>query len=164
MVWIRVAGSPQTCTTLVVKLKMKSAAIVSGGSLASWSDTRLAVTVTVHVSLAAKSVSGFSVKVVGPPLTVAVWAPLLAQEMLNQLPLTATGSLKVMSMLASSATPAAPLDGIVLATVGAVSLLRGFGAPAVKSSALLLVSTAPFPARSAAVVLLRVGAAPLPSK
>src|SRR5262249_37848317 len=43
-------------------------------------------------------------------------------------------------------------------------LLRGVGAPAVKSAALLSVSVLPLPARSAAVVLARPGAGPPPSK
>src|SRR5512142_2973043 len=43
-------------------------------------------------------------------------------------------------------------------------LLRGLGAPTVKSAALLLASTVPFPFRSAAVVLLKVAVGPLPSK
>jgi len=40
-------------------------------------------------------------------------------------------------------------------------LLRGLGAPALKSAALLLVSVAPLPARRSAVVLLGAGAGPL---
>jgi len=89
----------------------------------------------------------------------------------NHAPLTVTGSLKVMPMLASSGTPVAPSAGRVEATCGPVAhgasgddVLRGAGAPAAKSAALLSVSVQPPSARKAAVVLLSVGAAPLPSK
>src|SRR5688500_1424702 len=96
--------------------------MVSGGSSLSWSATWLATTVTVHSSPSTKSLSGLSVKLVGPPLTVAVCAPLVAQAIVNQLPVAFTGSLKVMSIFASSATPVALLAGVVLATVGALSV------------------------------------------
>src|SRR5437763_10649734 len=102
--------------------------MLSGGSVASWSVTFAAKIVTVHVSAPAKSASGSSVKVVGPPLTVAVWPPLEPQEIENQLPATFTGSLNVIVTLLFSATSPAPLAGLVLVTVGAWSpLLRGFG-------------------------------------
>jgi hypothetical protein len=78
--------------------------------------------VAVQLSPALKSVSGFKVKVAGPPLTVAVCAPLVAHEMLYQAPDTVTGSLKVTVMLLASATLVAPLVGTVLATVGGRSL------------------------------------------
>src|ERR671935_1680771 len=104
--------------------------MLSGGSTASWSVTFAAKTVTVHVSEPTKSASGSSVKVVGPPLTAAVWPSLELQEMENQLPVTFTGSLNVIVMLLDSATSPAPFAGLVLDTVGAWSpLLRGFGAP-----------------------------------
>ncbi len=45
----------------------------------------------------------------------------MAQAIKNQLPVTFTGSLKVMSIFASSATLVVLLAGVVLATVGAVS-------------------------------------------
>ena len=53
----------------VANEKTWSAAIVSGGSPASWSVTCAANTVTVHVSGAAKSAFGLIVNVVGPPAT-----------------------------------------------------------------------------------------------
>src|ERR671935_237550 len=131
--------------------------MLSGGSIVSWSATFAAKTVTVHVSEPAKSASGLSVKVVGPPLTAAVWPSLEEQEIENQLPVTFTGSLKVIVMLLFSATSPAPFAGFVLETVGAWSpVLRGFGAPTLKSALLLSVSTVPPPFRSAAVVLLSV--------
>src|SRR5207244_6958290 len=115
---------------------------------------------------------GFSGNDVGPPAAVAVCIPLAAQAMANQPPLTLTGSAKVISTLASSATPDAPLAGAVEATAGARSVqlpgadavLRGAGAPATKSDKLLSLSTQPAPTRKAAVVLLSAGAGPEPSK
>src|SRR5687767_4014782 len=65
--------------------------------------------------------SEFRVKIVGPPLTSAVWLPLLEPEIVNQLPLTLTGSLKVIVISEFLATPVAPLIGVVLVTLGAVS-------------------------------------------
>jgi hypothetical protein len=41
--------------------------MVSGGSIASWSATLAAVTVSEHASPSAKFVTGSIVKVVGPP-------------------------------------------------------------------------------------------------
>src|SRR5919199_1051619 len=140
--------------------------MVSGGSLVSWSLTFAAKTVTVQVSLDAKSAVGSSVKVVGPPLTAAVWEPLVPQEIEYQEPLTFTGSLKVIETLAFTATSVAPFAGVVLETDGATSpwnanvgneRLRGFGAPAVKSAAVLSVSVQPLPFRSAAVVFVSAG-------
>src|SRR5919202_2763050 len=140
--------------------------MVSGGSFVSWSLTLAAKTVTVQVSLAAKSEDGSSVKVVGPPLTVALCEPLVPQEIEYQEPLTFTGSLKVIETFAFTATSAAPFAGVVLETDGATSpwqsnvgndRLRGFGAPAVKSAALLSVSVQPLPFRSAAVVFESAG-------
>ena len=58
-------------------------------------------------SPAAKSASGFNVKVVGPPVTAAVWAPLVPHAIVNQLPATLTGSVKATDTLASRATPVA---------------------------------------------------------
>src|ERR687885_1532771 len=131
--------------------------MLSGGSVASWSVTFAAKTVTVQVSEPTKSVSGSSVNVVGPPVAVAVWPPLDVQEIENQLPVTFTGSLNVIVMLLFRATLPAPSVGLVLETVGAWSpVLRGFGVPTLKSALLLSVSTVPPPFRSAAAVLLRV--------
>src|ERR671928_1283113 len=127
--------------------------MLSGGSVASWSVTFAAKTVTVHVSEPTKSLPGSSAKVVGPPLTVAVWPPLELHEIENQLPVTFTASLKVIVMLLFSATSPAAFAGFVLETVGAWSpVLRGFGAPTLKSALLLSVSTLPPPFRRAAVV------------
>src|SRR6266508_6823281 len=107
--------------------------MLSGGSSVSWSVTWLAMTVTVHDSLAPKLVAGSRVKVVGPPLTVAVWAPVFTHEIVNQVPVTLTGSLKLMVMLVSRAIFTAPGAGVVLETRGASHgfsgevVLRGLG-------------------------------------
>ena len=112
MSWISVIASG------VAKLNAWFAVMLSGGSIASWSVTPLACTVTVQDSFSTKSVSGLSVNVVGPPLTVAVWLPLVTQLMSNQVPVTFTGSLKVMSTFAFTATSPAPFAGVVVVTDG----------------------------------------------
>src|ERR687885_2665937 len=99
--------------------------MLSGGSVASWSVTFAAKTVTVQVSEPTKSLSGSSVNVVGPPLAVAVWLPLEPHEIENQLPVTFTGSLNVIVTLLARATLPAPSAGLVLVTAGA--LVPGFG-------------------------------------
>ncbi len=98
--------------------------MVSGGSLASWSLTCAATIVTVQLSPAAKSAVGSRVKVVGPPETVAAWAPLVVHVMPNQLPATSTGSEKVMARLALIACWVAPLAGVVAETDGAWSIVK----------------------------------------
>jgi hypothetical protein len=65
------------------------------------------------------------VKVVGPPVTAAVWAPEVAQVRSNQVPVTLTGSLKVIEGEASSATFGVPFAGVVDATLGATSPTTG---------------------------------------
>src|SRR5919199_5877368 len=121
--------------------------MLSGGSFVSWSVTFAAKTVTVQVSPWTKSLVGSSVKVVGPPLTVALWPSLVPHEIEYQLPATSTGSLNVIEMFALTETSVAPLAGVVLATDGAVSLgqmktgLRrggGAGAPAGEDGPLLV--------------------------
>ena len=59
----------------------------------------------------AKSASGSMVKVVGPPLAVAVWAPLVAHEIEYHEPVTLTGSLKVTETFAAVATSVASIPG-----------------------------------------------------
>ena len=146
--------------------------MLSGGSRRSWSATSAASTVTVHVSAFAKSVPGSIANVAGPPVAVAAWPPLVPHTTLNHVPATFTGSENVTLMLASTATPDAPLAGTVAVTEGAASLqfpagdaaLRGAGGAATKSAELLSVSRQPPPARNAAVVFESVGAGPAPSK
>src|SRR5205085_1332359 len=105
----------------VVKLKSKSAPMLSGGSSVSWSVTEAAITVSVQDSEFAKSTSGSSVKLVGPPLTAAACVPLVAHESVYHEPVTFTGSLKVTATFAFVATPSAPPTGDVVVTDGALS-------------------------------------------
>src|ERR671935_2223792 len=147
--------------------------MLSGGSFVSWSVTFAAKTVTVQVSPWTKSAVGSSVKVVGPPLTDVVWPSLVPHEIEYQLPVTSTGSVKVMEMFALTATSVAPFAGEVLETAGAASVgqmktglrrVRGAGAPAVKSAPLLSVSWQPELFRESDVLFAIVGAADAPSK
>ena len=103
-------------------------------------------TVTEQASLKTKSASGSRIKDWGPPLTVAVCAPLLEQLSVNQLPLAVTSSLKLIVMVPLIETPVAPLVGFVLETVGGISLTQAFSVPGVtgcslKSALLTSVST-----------------------
>ena len=157
----------------VVKLNTRSEAIVSGGSLASWSATWAATIVTVQDSPCAKSTSGFSVKLCGPPLAIAVCAPLVAHEIENHEPVTSTCSEKSIVMSASTGMPTAPFAGVVDETDGAaspthgaavVAVFRGVGVPTVKSAALSSLSAQPPPFRTAAVVLEVPPVGPEPSK
>src|SRR2546428_1465561 len=163
MSWMRVAGAPQTSTSAVWKLNTKSAAIVLGGSLASWSSTFAAMTVTVHDSLGAKFRSGSSVKAVGPPAVGAVCPSDTPQVIENQPTARFTGSENVTLMLESSATPLAPAIGLVAVMLGAISavqilkvdaVLRGAGVPAAKSASLLSVSAQPPLLRRSAVMFV----------
>ena len=75
---------------------------MSGGSFASWSVTCAAKTVAVHTSAEAKSTFGLSENVVGPPVTTVlagVRVPLVGHAIWNQVPVTFTGSLKVIVRL-----------------------------------------------------------------
>ncbi len=137
----------------------------------SWSVTWLARMVTVQVSPRSKSVWG-RLKVVGPPVGVTFCRPLLVQSMAT-VPAMVTGSLKVTSTVTSTGTLVATLAGLVSVTMGGTStpqllvgeaVLRGVGAPVLKSAALLSVSTQPAPLRMVAVVLEGAGAGPEPSK
>ena len=125
----------------VVKLKLWSPAIASGGSVVSWSVTCEATTVTVHDSLLAKFVSGSMVKPTGPPVTVAVWAPLELHAIVYQPSVTVTGSLKLTVTLAPTPTFESPSDGVVLCTVGASSV--GFDVPVTAMSSMPTHSSLP---------------------
>jgi hypothetical protein len=173
---------PAPCTwpicvtpSVVVKVNEWSAAIVSGGSIRSTSWTPASSIVTVQLSFEAKSASGSSVYVVGPPVTVAVCRPDVLHEIVCHGSTTVTGSLNVTVMLLSPATSLAPFAGLVLDTEGALSAttsqkcrkdneFRGAGVAALKSAPLLSVSVQPPFARNAAVVFESVGAAAGPSK
>lgn len=72
---------------MVVKLAETFAAMLSGGSLVSWSATCAANTVRVQVSPLAKSAVGSIVKAVGPPVTTVsatLRVPLVGQAIWNQ--------------------------------------------------------------------------------
>src|SRR4051794_10114433 len=99
----------------------------SGGSFASWSETCAATIVTVHVSSWAKSVSGSRVKVDGPPVTAAVWLPLVVHEISYQPSDTLTGSENVTVMLSPTRTPVAPSSGDVAVTAGGGAAAQGGG-------------------------------------
>ena len=105
-----------------VKLNASSAAMASGGSTTSWSVTAAPVTATLQVSPVARSTAGSSVKAVGPPETVAAWAPLVAQVRVRAPAARSTGSVNVTVGLTSAATPVAPSAGVVDWTAGAVSV------------------------------------------
>ena len=80
-----------TVTVAVVNRTTPSAAISFGGSMVSRSVTLAPTIVQVHDSFDENSVVGSSVKLVGPPVTVAAWAPLDAHEIENQSSATSTG-------------------------------------------------------------------------
>src|SRR5438128_1047710 len=127
------------------------------------------MTVTVHDSALAKSVAGSSVKVVGPAPNVAACPPVVVQLIVNQLPLTFTGSVKVIVIFAVSATSAAPAAGLVAATAGGASAARFCGLPGFgpeKSAALSSVSCVPPLLRSYELSPFVVGmpAMPVPSR
>src|SRR6185369_6553167 len=108
--------------SVVWKLKTKLASMLSGGSPLSWSVTCAARTVTVHDSPAVKSAVGLIVKVVGPPVTTVsatFFVPLVVQTIWNQLPVTFTGSLKVIVISVLADWFVAPLVGVVALTDGA---------------------------------------------
>ena len=116
---IPVWGSVQT--SKAEKPTTKSTVIESGGSFASWSVTLAATIVSVHASPGTNSLVGSSVKLVGPPLALAVRVPETLQASVNHAPLTFTGSLKVTVRLAPGGTSVAPSAGYVEVTSGAAS-------------------------------------------
>ena len=78
-----------------------------------------------------------------------MWDPLFAHEIEYQLPTTLTGSLKSMVIFEFKSIPVLPFTGVVLDTEGGNSaeqtlvgevVLRGAGAPKMKSAELLSVS------------------------
>ncbi len=104
-----VNASVQTST--VLKPAVKLSVMLSGGSLASWSVTLAAKTVSVQDSPPIKFVSGLMVNTVGPPLTTPDLIPLTEQFNSYQAPLTLTDSVKVIVRLVSTGTPAVPSLG-----------------------------------------------------
>src|SRR5262245_6912424 len=80
-----------------------------------------ATMVTVQCSPGVKATAGWSVKVMGPPITVATCVPLSTQSSVNQAPLTVTASLNVTVTSVLAGTFVAPSAGMVLETNGAAS-------------------------------------------
>src|SRR4030095_5206049 len=105
----------------VVNFAVKFATMLSGGSLVSWSVTFVASMTSVHCSPYTKSVDGLSVKLVGPPLTAAAWAPLIPHIKENHGATALTGSLKFTVMFWLRSTLVALSAGTVLDTPGAAS-------------------------------------------
>src|SRR5690242_17191368 len=101
--------------------------MVSGGSLASASLTLAAATVTVQTVPTSRLLLGVSVKLVAGPLPVvlvkATGVP-VGHSTANALAVTFTGSLKLTVIFAPTATPVAPVIGVVEVTVGAASVLN----------------------------------------
>src|SRR5687768_18039154 len=117
--------------------------------------------VTVHCSPARKLTLGVIVWVSPPKndLTVALlWVPVETQVMSYHPLSTVTGSVKLMTIVASRGALVAPFRGSVEKTAGPSSTIgavrRGFGAPVTKSAELLSVSVEPPFLRNRAVVLL----------
>ena len=111
--------------------------------------------------LSGQEVDVRSIVNVSPPkkdLTVALlWLP--ETQLMSYHPLsTVTGSVKLMTTVASRGADVAPLRGSVAKTAGPISTIgavrRGFGAAIRKSAELLSVSVLPLFLRNAAVVLL----------
>src|SRR5204862_113690 len=111
------AASRELMVTFVV-------AALGGGSLLSLSLTCAASTVAVHSSPLPKSVFGSTVHVVGPPLTVTVCAPVLAQLTVTELLVIVTGSLNVTLRFVFVATVTEPLVGVTAVTDGAASMVK----------------------------------------
>src|SRR5690349_6142435 len=92
--------------------------MASGGSLVSTSLTRDAV--TVRVQEPARSSTGSTVQVVGPPVTEKAAAPLVEQSSEIAASARVTGSLKVtVGFTVPGAVP--PVAGVTAVTVGASS-------------------------------------------
>ena len=100
-----------------------------------------------------REIPGSSAKVVGPPLKLVATVPLAEHTNENQEEVTLTGSLNVTERFELIGKSVAPFIGKVPATSGAASataqgfngddVLRGVGALAAKSEALLSVSVQP---------------------
>ena len=121
---LRVAPAVSTGGALVaVKLKLKLAAMVSGGSIASVSVTWLPITVTAQLPSGRLALGSSVAWLVPVPLTVKVCA---LPQLIVKLPRPKfTFSLKFTTMLpAALALP--PLGGLVVVTVGAGSVVVKF--------------------------------------
>src|SRR3954469_2828169 len=99
--------------------------MLSGGSLASWSVTNAALTWTVTVSPCAKSVSGSTVHVDGPPFTTNVWFPVPEPVTGKDCLVAFTASENVTPIVLVTATLMALSTGSVVETDGAASPPQG---------------------------------------
>src|SRR5918911_1743588 len=115
----------ESTVTGSLKVKEYLAARFSGGSMGSTSVISLASTVTVQEVAPGRSAVGSIVIVEVPePLTEKAWALPLGHSSVNELALAFTGSLKVTVMFPLAFTPVAEFAGLVLETVGALSVVN----------------------------------------
>src|SRR5438132_455297 len=97
----------------------------SGGSTESTSLIWFAITFTEQIVASGRSLVGSSViDEPGEPLTVKLSGVPVGHSSVNELPLAVTGSLKVTVTLLLGFTPVAPFAGLVLETVGALSVVN----------------------------------------
>src|SRR5919199_138203 len=98
--------------------------MLSGGSTVSVSLISFFATVTVQFDALGRSESGSSViELVPEPLTWNVCA-LLSHEIVNELEVTSTSSLKFTVMFAEGSTSVALSAGVVVVTAGAESVVN----------------------------------------
>src|SRR5438445_10031599 len=99
--------------------------MLSGGSPVSTSLIWFAMTVTVQVVDAGRSNVGSSVICEVPePVTPYACGEPLGHSIVKELPPAFTASLNVITMLLLGFTPVAPFAGVVLDTVGALSVVN----------------------------------------
>jgi hypothetical protein len=128
----------------------------------------LAVTFTAQVVPSGSEEAGVSVNdELGDALCVNARGEPAGHSRVNAEADAVTLSLKLMTILELTETLVAPLEGVVLLTLGAESpppqgasgeaVFRGVGAPMAKSELLMSVSVQPPKARMAAVVFVSAG-------
>src|SRR5688572_5216168 len=111
----------------VLKLELKFAAMLSGGSLVSSSVTPLAVTLITHVVLNGRSLAGSMTTLETLSATALLATTVLAGHSTVIAPATtSTASLKLTVILVLTATFVAPFVGEVLDTLGAISAVPKF--------------------------------------
>src|SRR5256885_792518 len=99
--------------------------MLSGGSTESTSLIWFAITFTVQIVPSGRSLVGSSViDEAGEPLTPKLWGEPLGHSIVNELPLAFTGSLKLTVTLLLGLTAVALFAGLVLVTVGALSVVN----------------------------------------
>src|SRR5438067_10089133 len=124
--------------------------MLSGGSTASTSLIRSAITVTVQTVPSGRLEVGSSViDEPGEPLTVKLSDVLVGHSSVNELVVAVTGSLKLTTMFVFTATWSAASAGEVVVTVGAASWVAneklvfaaGWSGGSPESTSLMLRST-----------------------